>query len=83
MQMLFKRKIFEDGQCPSPGLFAAPDLELPVLSIISYLVCTTVSMENILPLSPGLEHGKLTTLRYENRKIYQLFILLTLKCSLV
>jgi hypothetical protein len=31
MQMLFWRKIFEDGHCPNPGLFAAPYLELPEL----------------------------------------------------
>jgi hypothetical protein len=34
--MLFWRKQFEDGNSPSPGLFAAPDLEYPELSEISY-----------------------------------------------
>jgi hypothetical protein len=38
--MLFRRKNFEDGHCTSPGLFAAPYLELPELSLISY-VCKT------------------------------------------
>jgi hypothetical protein len=28
---------FEDGHCPSPGLFAALNLELPELSLISYV----------------------------------------------
>jgi hypothetical protein len=32
MQMLFWRTNFEDGHCPSPGLFAAPYLEFPELS---------------------------------------------------
>jgi hypothetical protein len=35
--MLFWRKIFEDGHCPSPGLFAAPYLEFLELSLISYV----------------------------------------------
>jgi hypothetical protein len=35
--MLFCRKIFEDGHSPSPGLFAALYLELPELSLISYV----------------------------------------------
>jgi hypothetical protein len=37
MEMSFWRKIFEDGHCPSsgPGLFAAPYLEFPELSLIS------------------------------------------------
>jgi hypothetical protein len=64
MQMLFWRKIFEDGHCPSPGLFAAPYLELPELSF-----SCVKSIENILLLSPGLGQGKLTALRCENRKI--------------
>jgi hypothetical protein len=46
-------------------LFAAPYLELPELSLISYVK----TMENVLPLSPELEQGKLTALRCENRKI--------------
>jgi hypothetical protein len=33
--MLFWRNNFEDGNCP--GLFAAPYLELPELSLISYV----------------------------------------------
>jgi hypothetical protein len=35
--MLFWRKNIEDGNCPSPGLFAAPELEFPGLSLISYV----------------------------------------------
>jgi hypothetical protein len=65
MQMLFWRKNFEDGHGPSPGLFTAPYVELPELSLISYVK----PMENILPLSPGLGKGELTTLRCEHRKI--------------
>jgi hypothetical protein len=66
--MLFWRKIFEDEHCPSPGLFAifaAPYLGFPELSLISYVK----SIEKILPLSPGLGKGKLTTLRCENGKV--------------
>jgi hypothetical protein len=55
----------DSGHCPSLGLFAAPYLELPELSLIFYVK----PMENILPLSPGLGQGKLTTLRCENKKI--------------
>jgi hypothetical protein len=50
MQMLLWRKNFEDGHYPSPGLFAAPYLELPELSLIPYVK----PMENVLALSPGL-----------------------------
>jgi hypothetical protein len=32
---LFWRKNFEDGNSPSLGLFAAPDLEYPELSLIN------------------------------------------------
>jgi hypothetical protein len=35
--MLFRRKNFEDGNSPSLGLFAAPDLEYQELSLISYI----------------------------------------------
>jgi hypothetical protein len=63
--MLFWQEIFEDGHCPSSGLRAPPYLELPELSLISYVK----PMENILPLSPGLGQGKLTTLRCGNKKI--------------
>jgi hypothetical protein len=31
MQMLFWRNNIEDGNCPSPGLFAAPELNYPGL----------------------------------------------------
>jgi hypothetical protein len=65
--MLFWRKNFEDGHCPGPGLFAALYLELPELSLISYV--KVKPMENVLPLSPGMGQGKLTALRCENRKI--------------
>jgi hypothetical protein len=37
MQILFLRKNIEDGNCPSPGLFVAPELEYPGLSLISYV----------------------------------------------
>jgi hypothetical protein len=37
MQILFWPKNFEDGHCLIPGLFAAPYLELPELSLISYV----------------------------------------------
>jgi hypothetical protein len=47
------------------GAPTAPDLVYPELSLISYVK----PMENILPLSPGLRQGKLTTLRCENWKI--------------
>jgi hypothetical protein len=50
MQMLFWRN-FEDRHCPSSELFATPYLELPELSLISYVKL----MENILPLKPGLK----------------------------
>jgi hypothetical protein len=35
--MLFWQKHFEDGSCPSPGLFAASYLEFPEFSVISYI----------------------------------------------
>jgi hypothetical protein len=35
MQMLFWWKNFEDRNCPSPGIFAAPYLEFPELLLIS------------------------------------------------
>jgi hypothetical protein len=40
MQMLFWRNNIEDGNCPSPGLFAAQELEYPGLSLLSYLKST-------------------------------------------
>jgi hypothetical protein len=61
-QRLFWRNNFEDGHCPSPGLFTAPYLEFPELALISYVK----PIEKILPLSPGLGQGKLTTLSCEN-----------------
>jgi hypothetical protein len=63
--MLFWLKNFEDGHwiLSQSGLFAAPFLQFPELSLISYVK----PMENILPLSPGLRHGKLTTLRCKNK----------------
>jgi hypothetical protein len=51
--------------CPSPGLFAAPYLEFPDLS----LICYVKPIEKPLPSSPGQRHDKLTSLRCENRKI--------------
>jgi hypothetical protein len=45
-QMLFWRNNIEDGNCPSPGLFAAPELEYPEgLSLMSYVK----PIKNILP----------------------------------
>jgi hypothetical protein len=35
--MLILLKMFENGDCPSPGLFAAPHLEFLELSLISYV----------------------------------------------
>jgi hypothetical protein len=35
--MFVWRKNFEDTNSPSPGLFSAPDLEYPELSLISYV----------------------------------------------
>jgi hypothetical protein len=40
-KMLFWRNNIEDGNCPSPGLFAAPELEYPGLSLISNYLCKT------------------------------------------
>jgi hypothetical protein len=40
--------MFADGNCPSPGLLAAPKLENPGLSLIS----NVKPVENILPLIP-------------------------------
>jgi hypothetical protein len=36
-EMLFWRKNFEYGNCPSPRLYAAPYLEFPELSLIFYV----------------------------------------------
>jgi hypothetical protein len=69
---LFWQKIFEDGNCPNPVFFAAPDLEYPELSLISYVK----PIEKYLALEPlsGTKaqlysQGKLITLRCKNRKI--------------
>jgi hypothetical protein len=35
--MLFRRKNFVDGNSPSLGLFATPDIEYQELSVISYI----------------------------------------------
>jgi hypothetical protein len=51
MEMLFWRKNFDDGNCPSSGLFAAPYLEFPELSLICYV---NPIEKYFLPLSPGL-----------------------------
>jgi hypothetical protein len=48
MQMLFWRKNFEDRNSPSPGLFLAPDLVYPELSLISYVK----PIEKYLALEP-------------------------------
>jgi hypothetical protein len=66
---MFWRKNFADGNCPSPGLFAASFLEFPELSLMSI-------SEKYLAFEPWagtksqiFSQGKLTTLRCENRKI--------------
>jgi hypothetical protein len=58
--------------CPSPGLFAAPELEYPGLSLISYVKL----IEKYLAFEPRsgsksqlYSQSKLTTLRRENEKI--------------
>jgi hypothetical protein len=64
--LLFRRKNFEDGNCPSPGLFAAPYIEFPQLSLISYVKL----IEKYLAFEPRTgtksqiySQGKLTMLR--------------------
>jgi hypothetical protein len=49
MQMLFWRKNFDDGNCPSSELFAVPYLEFPELSSISYVK----PIEQYFALEPG------------------------------
>jgi hypothetical protein len=64
--MLFWRKSFEDGNCPSPGLFAAPDLEYPELSLIFYVK----PIAKYLAFEPRSgTKSKLTTLRCKHLKI--------------
>jgi hypothetical protein len=72
MQMLVWQNNFEDGHCPSPGLFAAPELEYPGLSLISYVK----PIEKCLAFEPRSgsksqlhSQSKLITRRRENRKI--------------
>jgi hypothetical protein len=74
MQLLFWRNNIEDGNCPSPGpgLFAAPELEHPGLSLISYVK----PREKYLAFEPRrgsksqlYSPRKLITLRSKNRKI--------------
>jgi hypothetical protein len=67
--MLFWRKNFEDGNCPSPGLFAALYLEFPELSLIFYVK----PIEKYFAFEPWTgtqsqiySQSKLTTLRCEN-----------------
>jgi hypothetical protein len=71
---LFWRKNFEDGNCPSPGLFAAQDLEFPELSLVSYE--NPIEKYLTFELRNGTKsqlysHGKLNTLRCENKKFYK------------
>jgi hypothetical protein len=73
MQLLLWQKSFEDGNCPSLGIFAAPDLEYPELSLVFYLK----PREKYLTFEPQsgtksqiYSQGKLTTLRCENCKIH-------------
>jgi hypothetical protein len=73
MQMLLWRKNFEDGNCPSTGLFAAPYLEFPELSLISY-VNPIEKYHFAFEPRTGTEfkiysQGKFTTLRCKNRKV--------------
>jgi hypothetical protein len=60
MQILVWRKIFKDGNGPSPGLFAAPYLEFPELSLISFVK----PIEKYLAFEPRTETemGKLKNL---------------------
>jgi hypothetical protein len=68
IQMLFWRNNIEDGNCPSLGLFAAPELEYPGLSLISYVK----QIEKYLAFEPRSgSKSQLTTPRRENRKIRQ------------
>jgi hypothetical protein len=53
MQMLFWRKNLEDGNSPSPGLFATPDLEYKELTLISYVQ----PIEKYLALEPRTGTG--------------------------
>jgi hypothetical protein len=60
---------FEDGNCPSPGLFEAPYLEFLELSLISFVK----PIEKYLAFEPRTgtksqiySQGKLTILRCEN-----------------
>jgi hypothetical protein len=50
---LFWRTNFEDGNCPSPGLFAATYFEFPELSFISYVK----PIEKYLAFEPGQGQG--------------------------
>jgi hypothetical protein len=70
MQMLFWRNNIEDGNCPNPRLFAAPELEYPGLSLISY----NKPIEKYLAFEPRswikfqlYSQSKLTTLRRKNQ----------------
>jgi hypothetical protein len=72
MQMLFWRTNIEDGNCPSPGLFPAPKVEYPELSLISYVK----QIEKYLAFEPRsgsksqlYSQSKLTKLRREFRQI--------------
>jgi hypothetical protein len=74
--MLFWWKNFEDGKCPSSGLFAALYSEFPELSLISYVK----PIEKYFAFEPRIysqiyrySQDKLTTLRCENRKIQKKF----------
>jgi hypothetical protein len=53
MKMLVWRKNVEDGNCPSPGLFPAPYLKFPELSLISYVK----PIENYLSFEPRTGTG--------------------------
>jgi hypothetical protein len=74
--MLFWRKKFEGGSCPSTWLFAAQYLEFPELSLISYVK----PIEKYLAFEPRTgaksqiySQGKLTVLRKQNLKSNQTF----------
>jgi hypothetical protein len=71
MEMLFRRKNFEYGNCPSPVLFAAPYLEFPELSVFSYVK----PIEKYLSFEPrsGTKSQIYSQGKLENRKANEQF----------
>jgi hypothetical protein len=62
MQILFWRKNFDDGNCPSLKLIAAPYLEFPELSLISYVK----PKERYLAFEPRTNTRSTHRVKYEN-----------------